>query len=215
MSGAALRIIGAEPTLDELAATANRAHLLAVRSAQDVLDHSRRAGEALLAARSKCKHGEFLRWIHDHCQFGRSSAYSYMDIAKNWTNFKVPGAGSLTAALAEVALTKVVKPSASDLDDDALRADDRQLWLFPEAELPLAPRDPAHQREVMAREDGHEFRCPCCAKEWSGDPRPPLRGKLAQTAPAWTKAKVHKLTEEEITKQQIRAQAPKLGKEAR
>lgn len=209
MTATTLRVVGGEPTLDELASIANAEHRAAVRSAEQVLEHARRAGEALLQARSKTRHGEFGSVI-DRCEFGKTTAYDYMLIAENWSNSKVPGAGSLAAALVLIRLStkKRKKRPAHDLDfGDALTADERQTLLWPLEELPLAPADPAQKCEVMQREDGAAYRCPCCATEWSGDPRPPLRGKLAQRTPGWTRAKLRKLTKEEIKqyKRSVRA----------
>jgi ParB family chromosome partitioning protein len=62
--------------LEELAATANRAHDDAVHCALD-------AGRALLEAKKLVGHGQWRQWLSDHCKFSERTAQVYMQAARN------------------------------------------------------------------------------------------------------------------------------------
>jgi hypothetical protein len=180
VSAVVLRVVAAEPDLDELARRANEQHRLHVRAAESALEHARLAGEAVIRAREAC-HRTFIRWIAANCTFKKSTAYNYIAVAEAHAAGKLPATGTLAGALAELAITKVIPPSPDNLDDDHLTVNERQILLFPQAELPLSPRDQAQARDLMIRQDrGADYRCPCCATTWSGDPWPRLRGKFAE-----------------------------------
>jgi len=85
-----------ETTLGKLARVANEEHSAGEKagrdevtysqrsqsSAQEKLDHYRRAGEALNKAKALCKHGEWLPWVKDNLKFTRMTANRYMQFAK-------------------------------------------------------------------------------------------------------------------------------------
>src|SRR3989442_10571671 len=81
--------------LGSLAARANAEHEAAFGRLKDALEHARRAGEALIQAKTLCKHGEFLQWIEANCHFSRRSAQLYMRVARDWALVKNAGIASL------------------------------------------------------------------------------------------------------------------------
>lgn len=76
-----VEVVGAEPTLEELAATANQEHGFAIDAAGAALRHAIRSGEALLAARERVPNREWSRWLSDHIPFSGKAASTYMRLA--------------------------------------------------------------------------------------------------------------------------------------
>jgi hypothetical protein len=185
MNAALLRVVGSAPDLAALAEIANEEHKQSVRAAQTVLDHARRAGDALLAAKAALPHGQFMSWVKKNCRFSYRTAANYMALAAKWSVFKIASPATLAEALNEIAMTRVVKPHLGEVLGDPLTANERQPLLFPESELPVSPRAALMYRDKILAEIEHEYRCPHCAHEWSGERRPPLKGKLASVPAKW------------------------------
>jgi hypothetical protein len=70
--------------LDKLAAKANTAHLQVEEGVRYALVHARRAGELLAAAKRQLKHGEWLPWIEQNCQFSERTAQTYLRVHREW-----------------------------------------------------------------------------------------------------------------------------------
>lgn len=66
-----------EPTLQELATTANREHEAAEGAAESWLDHAVRAGQALLAAQERVPGGEWGSWLEANFAASRWQASRY------------------------------------------------------------------------------------------------------------------------------------------
>jgi hypothetical protein len=82
---------------EDLAALANQInaeHEAAEGAVRKSLEHARAAGDALLRARQKCKHGEWLPWLRANVRFSQQTAWGYTRIAREWG--KLPTVGNLT-----------------------------------------------------------------------------------------------------------------------
>ncbi len=69
--------------LPGLAREINREHEAAVGSARDAIDHTIAAGNLLIEAKAKVKHGEWQDWVETNCEFSYPVAATYMRVAKN------------------------------------------------------------------------------------------------------------------------------------
>ncbi len=115
-------------TLTALADQINAAHRAGEGAARKGLEHFRRAGQMLCAAKDQCAHGEWLPWLETHVEFERSTAAAYMRVAAGWD--KCATAAHLTEALR--LLTDDV-----DMEEDELEelCDDGFEELSPEKQL--------------------------------------------------------------------------------
>ncbi len=87
-------------SVDDLAALAqaiNAAHHAGEESTRRGLEHFRAAGEALLKAKERCGHGNWLAWLKANVKFSRMNATRYMRVANEWS--KCNGALHLADAL--------------------------------------------------------------------------------------------------------------------
>ena len=67
--------------LDGLAAIVRDEHLAIEAAAQNVFEHAVEAGMALLAAKERVGHGDWLRWLQRSCDIEKRTAQRYMQIA--------------------------------------------------------------------------------------------------------------------------------------
>ena len=111
-----LRAVGGaeQPSLDALAARANEAHQSAMRSAREVAEHARAAGEALLAAKARVQHGEWGPWLRKNVKFSERTARVYMEVARRWPEIQRNGS---TAAV--LSLRDALYLLATDGDNEA------------------------------------------------------------------------------------------------
>jgi ParB family chromosome partitioning protein len=70
-------------SLGALARTANEEHALAVGSGLDMVEHAAKAGQALIDAKAKVKHGEWLPWLRGNFDATERLAQMYMKVASN------------------------------------------------------------------------------------------------------------------------------------
>ncbi|CAB4139184.1 Protein of unknown function DUF3102 [uncultured Caudovirales phage] len=75
-----------------LAGEVNSAHSEVQFHAKSMLLEAKRAGEALLKAKSLCRHGEFKAWVEANCRFSYRRAAQYMVWAKSAACCTSPGA---------------------------------------------------------------------------------------------------------------------------
>lgn len=66
-----------------LAGEINEAHRQVTFHAKGMLLEAKRAGDSLLAAKGKVKHGEFKAWVEAHCRCSYRSAAKYMQVARH------------------------------------------------------------------------------------------------------------------------------------
>lgn len=89
----------APTTLDELASIANRAHKRIHLAGRDLIEHAIRAGDALLKARARVPHGEWIDWATEHLDMHITTAYRYMRIAEHQDRVLASDAQSIETAI--------------------------------------------------------------------------------------------------------------------
>src|SRR5882672_12721792 len=73
-----------------LAKTANEAHELAAKCAMEAVHHWIVAGTALLQAKTKVPHGEWLAWLTENCpRIGERTCQLYMQAARYKETFEL------------------------------------------------------------------------------------------------------------------------------
>lgn len=74
--------------LETLANEINKEHFLATETAFSAIEHAKNAGEKLIEAKAKLKHGEWLPWVEKNCVMAERQARRYMQTAENWDAIK-------------------------------------------------------------------------------------------------------------------------------
>jgi hypothetical protein len=69
------------PDLNTLAAAVRDAHSAVEAAARNVFEHAVKAGTALLAAKERLRHGDWLPWVERSCEIEKRTAQRYMQIA--------------------------------------------------------------------------------------------------------------------------------------
>lgn len=95
-------------SLAELAVLASIEHAAYETTQRAALSHAVAAGEALIEAKARLKHGEWLPWVRDNLDFSERTASRYMTIASNRT--RVADLGSVREAIAELTTTRARTP---------------------------------------------------------------------------------------------------------
>ncbi len=90
------------PSLDDLAATANREHALCESSVRAALEHGLAAGEALRQAQNAVAPGEWVAWLAENFASTRRTAATYMRLAA-YRDAIPADASTLTIARAAIA----------------------------------------------------------------------------------------------------------------
>jgi hypothetical protein len=115
-------------TAQDLAAEINAEHVHAQRDATNAIVHAVRCGELLLSVKVSLKHGEFLPWVEQNCEFTHRTATAYMRGARQiGSGFPISSLSSLFGPLHE----KVAPVDDADHDvqqpggDDVRQADHR------------------------------------------------------------------------------------------
>lgn len=70
-------------TLPFLANKANELHRLHEESQKKTIEYGIKAGEVLIAAKKKVRHGEWMNWVESNCEFSHKTANVYMWLATN------------------------------------------------------------------------------------------------------------------------------------
>jgi hypothetical protein len=119
------------PSLSDLANKIREAHRAVLDATKNVVARAITAGEALLEAKTKLGHGQWLPWVKERCDLSERTAQRYMNLAENKIKL-----GDLlrekSARLADLTLTEVERllghskssgsgrnPNASDSYDKA------------------------------------------------------------------------------------------------
>jgi hypothetical protein len=79
-----LAIVREAESLEHLAQQINASHEAGLTATRQGLARFRDAGEALLKAKARCKHGEWLPWLEKNVRFSRKTVAAYMRIAEGW-----------------------------------------------------------------------------------------------------------------------------------
>jgi Protein of unknown function (DUF3102) len=96
-------IVKAVDGLAELATNINAYHAIAEESTRKGLVAYRNAGEALLEAKQKCGHGNWLAWLKKNVKFSNQRASECMRLAAGWDKLPPGGNLSLKEALTIIA----------------------------------------------------------------------------------------------------------------
>lgn len=114
--------------LAELASRIRTEHQLCQSAFRGGLAHALEAGKLLLEAKGQCPHGEWGRWLREHCRIPERTAQAYMRVARGL-------AAGDPQRVADLSLRGALKQLAAPRpeDSDASREDD--LWSQAEALL--------------------------------------------------------------------------------
>jgi hypothetical protein len=83
MNDAATAAQAGDNSLPDLAARIKAEHEAAAASLRDSVRHAIAAGELLIEAKARLKHGQWLPWLRDHCSISERTAQLYMRVGKN------------------------------------------------------------------------------------------------------------------------------------
>ena len=120
--------------LNDLARCINYEHALALDTARSALEHARKAGTLLLAAKAQVPHGSWLPWLAEHCDVAPRVAQGYMRLADRWPELEANTKRASHLPLRD-ALALLSSPRAPIEADDSTRDD-----LAIDAELRLLRR---------------------------------------------------------------------------
>jgi hypothetical protein len=90
--------------LASLAADIRKEHEACEADARSAVEHAIRAGELLIEAKARTKHGEWLPWLGDNFEFTDRTASTYMRLSANRKS--ISDLPSVNAALAELAVPR-------------------------------------------------------------------------------------------------------------
>jgi Protein of unknown function (DUF3102) len=101
--------------LDELAKRIKDEHQKVTGAFKDVLSHAMLAGDYLIKAKGKVKHGEWLPWLKDNCGIADRTARLYMQLANSRAQIeKLKSASDADLTLREAASLLTVEPEPAD-----------------------------------------------------------------------------------------------------
>jgi len=155
--------------LGDVIAEINRQHELAGLAVRRGLEHAKRAGELLIAAKAYLGHGRFLPWVEENCQFSCRTAQLYMRLAANWAELE-----SKCATITHLTLNQAIHALTMDRSAEVHHGRADNLPLFAPSEAP-APLGAPTSRSAADNLIEASYQCPCCGHEWSGSPRPKPR----------------------------------------
>lgn len=107
--------------LDILATRIKKECKMAAESFRTSVDHAYKAGKLLLEVKATLRHGEFGRWIAEHCYIKERAAEGYMRVARHWEelNSHPKAVLTLTGGLKVLASSKPKNASESSTSVDA------------------------------------------------------------------------------------------------
>lgn len=106
----------AELTLPELAAEIQTHHDACREAVGAALTHAMAAGDGLLEAKAKCRHGEWLPWLAANFEFADRTASTYMRLANNREAIESNRKGSADLSI-EGAVKLLAKPRPTQDDE--------------------------------------------------------------------------------------------------
>jgi hypothetical protein len=116
--------------LEELANGIRLCHEAILATFQSSIQHAKEAGELLIRVKDSLPHGEFGRWVVEHCHFSPETARGYMRVARRWHELKSadPERQRVTEVSYRAALAQLAKPRSdgSDSKDRSAKADERE-----------------------------------------------------------------------------------------
>jgi len=158
-------IMKQQTELQNLALEINAEHAKCGESLKEGLAHALRAGDLLIKAKGLCHHGEWEKWVAEHCTFSKRMAESYMQLARN-----LPLLESKAQRVADLTLREAIElldtsrgkyqiyPPLDAATEAALRSSiDRFGVLVPVARDQHGNILDGYQRDRIARELGVEY----------------------------------------------------------
>ena len=107
-------------SLADLAERINEAHRQCEESARSAVQHAVSAGELLNEAKTQCPHGEWQKWVADHCTFSERTAQLYQRVARELPKL----AEAKAQRVADLSLRETVKllagPIPATMQEDDL-----------------------------------------------------------------------------------------------
>lgn len=102
--------------LADLAAKANAQHEFCLASANTAIQHARDCGQALIEAKSLCRHGTWQQWLRDNFRGSARTARVCMRIARHWPEIEAKRQSSAVLSI-DQALRLIADSSDSEEDD--------------------------------------------------------------------------------------------------
>jgi len=112
--------------LTDLANRIKTAHADVRNAAKNIIRRAIDAGVALIEAKARVPHGEFLQWVEENCGFSERTAHNYMLIGANRDKLK-------SAIDADLTLNQALR----QVRDGGERADDGPASLYDKAQATL------------------------------------------------------------------------------
>lgn len=126
--------------VETLAIYANESAELCESCGRLTVEHAIRCGRALLAAKSKVRHGEWLDWLKDHFNYSQPMASRYMDIANYSRANNLAEATSVRDALRLIAESPEKQAKKQEREAKKQEQQPQKAEAPPK---PLAPQTPA------------------------------------------------------------------------
>lgn len=136
-------------TLADLAVAINTAHQAAEKTAFAALDYARQAGELLIEAKARVKHGEWLPWLEANCEVVPRQAQKYIKLAENWDSL----ANTNSSSYLDVSLNEIMKQLAHDRRQAKQLDFPDQTPDFPPGKYAVIYADPPWQYDHQATEN--------------------------------------------------------------
>jgi Protein of unknown function (DUF3102) len=133
-------------SLPDLAAQANAEHAACLSAVSQAIEHARAAGEALIAAKTQCPHGEWGNWLSKNLRASHRTAQTYMQVARRWPEIaKTQRAADLSVRAALLLVDQ--RPAAGELPE----LDAKTRWVCDGeggdvAEITPVSHDPRYHR---------------------------------------------------------------------
>jgi hypothetical protein len=125
---------------------------MAVMHLRSGLQHARQAGELLLEAKAKVKHGEWLPWLRNNCQIPERTAQAYRRIAAKWD--RIEKSATVAALTFREADKLLASPAVEKSDAERLEEKLRRLQ---ERNAELDPADPLDVVYLLANRLGMKY----------------------------------------------------------
>jgi Protein of unknown function (DUF3102) len=96
-------------SLADLAARIKAEHQATLAALKSSLGHAMAAGDLLIEAKARVKHGEWLLWFAEHCAIPERTAQTYMRLARNRAEIEAKSANSADLTMGD-AIALLAKP---------------------------------------------------------------------------------------------------------
>ena len=107
-------------TMQELATQINEQHRLVEGAARATINYALQAGQLLLEAKSRCRHGQWQPWLEVNFEDSVRTAQSYMRIADHWPEIEAKAQSSALLSLSSCGISRC--------DSSLVRSGRRGRW---------------------------------------------------------------------------------------